>query len=301
MLSWKSRSGPGAALIVGFSVLSLAGCGPQEESDSTPPDPIIKLEKSQGKYRYGVTDTIVVDFSEAIDTAGLAVAISPSQGLDHRFKSRTRLVIYGTGKASGASHFNINSPFSLTLAGLRDLEGNGRGEISEAFQPYPWVDRDFVDTSFTGYDSLYTANSTWIDGSAFTDTLVTEGRLDFSSNFGREDRQDYKIIRMDPPDSLKLTLTCSKALNIRMQIAGPLPEADLAATLARLSFADSSFFSDSTRTRGSLSTRFQASFDSHFDKLGSASAPGVYAIRLSIPADTEGFYRLGLRMVKRKN
>lgn len=299
MVSWKSFVRPGACAIAVLSLFSLFGCNSQEESDTTPPDPIINLEKSQGKYRFGVTDTLSVDFSEDIDTAGLAVAISPSGGTAHRFESRKRLLIYGASETSGTSHFNINSPFSLTLAGLKDLAGNGRGEISESFQPYAWVDLDFIDTSFTGYDSLFTVDSAWIDGSALTDSLITEGRLDFHNNFSRDDdRQDYKIVRMVPPDSLKLTLTCSKGLNLKMQVAGPFPEKGLDSALADYDFA-SSFHSDSTRTRGTLSYRFAADFDTHFDVLHSASLPGIYVIRLTLPVDSEGFYRLGLRMVKR--
>ncbi|MDB5049523.1 MAG: hypothetical protein JWO30_2594 [Fibrobacteres bacterium] len=280
-------------------VVSLSGCSPQEESDSTPPDPIIKLEKSQGKYRFGVTDTIAIDFSEPIDTSSLAIAIAPDQGVGRKFQGRTHLLIFGTNKTSGASHFTIKSPFSLTLAGLKDDAGNGQSEISEAFQPYPWVDRDFVDSSFTGFDSLFTVDSTWVDGSAMTDTVVTEGRLDFNSNFGKEDRQDIKVIRLVPPDTLLLALTCSKSLNMKIQIAGPFAENGLDTALLHYNFA-TSFHSDSTKSKGIVAYKFDADFAKHFDALGSPAAPGIYAIRLSIPVDAEGFYRLGMRLIKRK-
>jgi hypothetical protein len=291
----------GAVLALGSAVLTLAGCGPQEETDSTPPDPIIKLDKSQGKYRFGVTDTIDVFFTEPIDTAALAVAIAPSQGLAYRFKTNMRLQIFGTEKSSGASHFTLKAPFSLTLAGLKDLSGNGRHEeISDAFQPYPWVDRDLVDNSFNGYDSLYADSTHWVDGSPMIDTIVTEGHMDFNAILDQDDRQDIKIVRLAPPDTLKLALTCAKTLNLKMQVSGPYPEDSVDAYVNKNRFADA-LFTDSTRTKGILSTRFVADFDTHFDKLHDASKPGIYVIRLSIPVETEGFYRLGLKVAKRKN
>ncbi len=261
---------------------------------------MINLEKSQGKYRFSVTDTIAIDFSEAIDTAGLAIAVSPQEGLQHRFQGRDRLLIFGTAKTSGTPHFNIDSPFSLTLAGLKDLAGNGRGEISESFAPYAWADRDFIDTTFNSYDSLFTPDSMWVDGTPLTDTIVTEGWLNFNNNFGKEDRQDFKIVRMVPPDTLKLSLACSKSLNLRMQIAGPFPEKGLDSALADFSFTDSSFYSDSTRTRGILASQFTADFTTHFHVFHDSQKAGIYAVRLSIPENTKGFYRLGLRVLRGK-
>jgi hypothetical protein len=299
MLSWKFRARIGAALLLSGLVFSLSGCSPQGESDTTPPDPIIKLEKSQGKYRFGVTDTINVDFSEPIDTARLAVAIAPSQGTDYKFQGRTRLRIFGTNKTAGAAHFTVKVPFSLTLAGLRDDAGNGTGDLSEAFQPFAWVDQDLVDTSFNGYDSLFASSSTWIDGTPMSDSLVTEGKLDFNNVFGKDDRQDIKIMRLVPPDSLALTLTCSKNMNLKLQVSGPYPETGLDSALADYDPAKANH-TDSTRNRGSLTHKFDASFDNHFKVFGAPGTPGIYVIRLSIPPDMEGFYRLGLRLIKRK-
>jgi hypothetical protein len=288
------------ALFLGMSVLSMSGCGPEESSDSAPPDHIIKLPKSQGKYRYGVTDTIVVDFSEKIDTSALSLSFSPPQNIGARMSGLSRLLIYGTASASGTHHFNVNSPFTAVLSGLKDLNGNGGPAISESFQPYAWTDRDFVDVGFTGYDSLFASDSTrWIDDSPISDSLVAEGRLDFSSNFGVEDRQDYKILKLVPPDTVKLVFTCQKTLNMRVQIAGPFSPVGLDTALANYKFANS-FYSDSTNKKGTLSYSFNADFSRHFDDLGSPAAPGIYVIRLSIPADTEGFYRLGVRLIKRK-
>ncbi|MDB5106743.1 MAG: hypothetical protein JWP91_4432 [Fibrobacteres bacterium] len=293
--------GIGAALLSGLAVLSMIGCNSREStsSDNTPPDHIINLPKSQGKYRFGVTDTLVVDFSEKIDTSALAVAFSPVEGIGARFKDQARLVIFGTASSSGTAHFPVNSPFTATLSGLKDPAGNGRTAIVESFQPYAWTDRDFQDASFTGYDSLFATDSTWIDGSSFSDSLVTEGRLDFSSNFGKEDRQDYKIVKMIPPDTLRVLLTCSKGLNIKIQMAGPFSPVGLDAVLKDYVFSQA-FLTDSTKAKGSASLGFNADYSKHDDLLGSPAAPGIYVIRLSIPADTEGFYRLGLRLVKRK-
>jgi hypothetical protein len=277
----------------------LTGCSPEETSDQSPPDHIINLPMSQGKYRYGVTDTIVVGFSENIDTSALAVAVSPSQGVGTRLKSQSRLLIFGTNNSAGASHFTVNSPFTLTLTGLRDQAGNGRTAITESFQPYAWADRDFLDTTFSGYDSLFAADpAKWMDGSSLADSFVVEGRVDINNNRGEGDRQDFKILRMVAPDTLKLVLTCPKGLNMRAQIAGPFPENKVDSIFENYDFAKS-FFSDSTRTRGSLSHTFNADYSKHDDLLGSPSAPGIYFIRLSIPLDTEGFYRLGLRLIKR--
>ena len=307
MRSWTSRAfriagaRGAAALFLGWSAYSLTGCSPEEASDNTPPDPIIKLEKSQGKYRFGVTDTIAVDFSEDIDTAGLAVAIAPSQGVGTRFQGRRQLRIFGTGKSSGESHFNINSPFSVTLAGIKDLDGNiHAGEFAESFQPYAWIDRDFIDSTFNGYDSLFASDSTWMDGSSVADSFVTEGRLDRNNNFGKDDKLDYKIMRLTPPDTLKVWLSCAKSLNLRLQIAGPFAETGLDTALLNYDFDAKSFYTDSTKSGGTLSTRFDADFEKHFDTFGNPGTPGIYVLRLSIPDFKQGFYRLGLQMVKRK-
>ncbi|GEM_PF-3697924 len=309
MLSWKTGKAPGfrigTAFCLGMSMLSitlsLTGCSPEESPDKTSPDPIIKLPKSQGKYLFGVTDTIVVDFSERIDTAALAPTFEPPQSIGYRFSGQNRLLIFGTNASTGVPHFNINSPFTVTLAGLKDLAGNGQAAVVESFQPYAWTDRDFLDTTFTGYDSLFSADSTkWADGSDISDSLITEGSLDFSNNLGTEDRQDFKIMRLYAPDTLHFGATCSKSLNLRVQIAGPFAPASLDSVLKDFKFNTGSFYSDSTKTKGSLAYGFIADFFKHNDRLGSPAAPGIYVIRLSIPEDTEGFYRLGLRLRKYK-
>ncbi len=64
------------SLIVCLS-MCLIGCDKPAESDSTPPDHIINLQKSQGKCRFGVTDTLSIEFSEKIDTGALALDFTP--------------------------------------------------------------------------------------------------------------------------------------------------------------------------------------------------------------------------------
>lgn len=294
-----------SAALLGMSTLSilggLAGCGSEETADSSPPDHIINQPLSQGKYRYGITDTIVIDFSERIDTAALDVTFEPDQGIRSRFKSRTRLLIFGTGSTSGTPHFAINLPFTVTLAGLKDLSGNGRPSITESFQPYAWVDRDFMETTYDGNDTLFGADSgTWVDGSPLADSVVTEGRLDFNSNSDFVDRQDFKLVRLVAPDTLKMTLTCPKGVNMHAQWAGPFVPATLDSVFKDFKFNLNSFFSDSTKAKGAWSFSFNADYSKHDLALGSPAAAGIYILRLSIPPDTEAFYRLGLRRYKLK-
>lgn len=297
------KSNPGrflALMASGLTLLALGGCEPEEPSDKKPPDyTIAKADTSHGKYRFGVTDTLSIGFSEKIDTAALALTFSPSQGIETRWQSLTRLLVYGKNKSSGATHFTVNSPFAATLAGLKDLEGNGRSAITLDFQPYWWSDRDFTDTLYNGFDSLFASDSTWGDGSPFADSLVTEGSLDFNNNIGREDRQDFKLIKLIPPDTFKITATCPKGVNLRIQIAGPFPASALDTLLATYNFANA-FYADTAKTKNSLTYSFTADYSKHDNALGSASAPGIYAIRLSIPGDQEGFYRLGLGLHRKK-
>lgn len=294
-----------SAALLGLSTVSIpvwmTGCDAAETSDSSPPDHIINQPLSQGKYRYGITDTIVIDFSERIDTAALDVTFDPEQGIRSRFKSQTRLLLFGTASTSGSPHFAINLPFKLTLAGLKDLSGNGRPVITETFQPYAWVDRDFVETDYDGNDTLFGADSgLWIDGTPAADSLITEGRLDFNSNSDFVDRQDFKLVRLVAPDTLKMTLTCPKGVNLRAQWAGPFVPATLDSVFRDFKFNLNSFFTDSTKSKGALSHVFNADYSKHDLELDSPAAVGIYILRLSIPPDTETFYRLGLRRYKLK-
>jgi hypothetical protein len=293
--NWKRLS---AAIFTGLVVLSLYGCNSAESpSDKTPPDHMINLPQSQGKYRFGVTDTVTVDFSEKIDTSALALDFTPAEGIDHRFQSPTRLLIFGKNRLYGSNYFNVNSPFTVVFSGLRDAHGNGQPRIEESFLPYSWVDKDFIDSNFRAFDSLFATPSTWIDGSDMTDSLVTEGAMDYNNNIGLEDRQDFKLVRLVPPDTLSILLTTRKNLNMKFQIAGPFDTTDIVKTIAAYSF-DSSFYTDQTGGQGKLAYKFSAKYEDHDKKLGSPSAPGIYAIRLSIPADFEGFYRLGVKLRK---
>lgn len=291
-----------ASLSLGLSMLALGGCSPQESSDKTPPDyTIAKADTAHGKYLFGVTDTLSIGFSEKIDTGALVVEFSPAQGIEKRWSTRTRMLVHGKNKSAGTTHFTINSPFTATLSGLRDLEGNGRSPIVLSFQPHWWSDRDFTDSLFDGFDSLYATDSTWGDGSPFSQPLATEGRLDRQANLSRdEDRQDFKVIKLVPPDSLYITATSPKNMNLRIQIAGPFRPEKVDSVLANYVPATESFFADSTRNRGTVSHTFSADYGDHDDVLGSPSAPGVYAVRLSIPEDQEGFYRLDLRLHRKK-
>ena len=110
---------------------------------------------------------------------------------------------------------------------------------------------------------------------------------------------------MIPPDTLAITASGQKSMNLRVQIAGPFNPATLDSALKVYVPATQSFFVDSTRTRGSVSHSFSADYTKHDDVLGTATTPGatlpgIYVIRLSVPEDQEGFYRLGLRLHRKK-
>jgi hypothetical protein len=129
--------------------------------------------------------------------------------------------------------------------------------------------------------------------------LITEGSLDFNNNIGREDRQDFKLIKLAPPDTLNLRVTCPKGVSLRFQIAGPFDPAKAEAELAVYNFA-SAFYADTAKTKTVMTYSFSADYKKHDDLLQNASAPAIYAIRLSIPGDQEGFYRLGLGLHRKK-
>jgi len=286
------------ALLFAASALALQACihDVQQANNGSPPDYTIpNFAKSQGKWRYGVTDTIAVEFNEKIDTESLALTFTPRASIGYRLEGDSRLLIFGLKQDAGTTHFIVNSPFTLDIAGLRDLAGNGRPAATESFQPYYWADRDFLDSTYQGFDSLFLDDSTWADSSRmYADTLVAEGRLDFNGNGNLEDRQDFKLVRLTPPDTFKINVYCPKAVNLRMQIAGPFASGSEDSILQYYSFPTGSltFHADTNKTRGVLSYQFAADFDTHWNILHSSSAPGLYAIRLSIPEDQEGFYRV---------
>jgi hypothetical protein len=284
--------------VLGLLILSLTGCN-SKDSDTSPPDHIISPLKSQGKYRFGVSDTLSFSFSEKIDTAALALDFTPPEGIGFRFTNASKLIVFGKNSIYGSGYFNINSPFSVKLSGLKDTHGNGRPLIEESFFPYAWIDRDFVDTNFSGYDSLFATDSTWKDGVPLTDSLVAEAALDYKNNIGREDRQDFKIIKLGAPDTLDIVLTSRKTLNVKLQIAGPYLPADFDKDFPTIDF-DSSFYSGQTGTTGRLVTKFNAEYDEHKRKVGGPEKSGLYILRLTIPVDYEGFYRMGLKVRKFK-
>src|SRR4051812_44949324 len=102
-----------AALMLGAGAFILQGCihGETPGSSNSPPDYTIpKLAKSQGKWRYGVTDTIAVEFSEKIDEEALDLTFTPEASIGHRIVDGSRLLIYGLKQDAGAKHFIVNSP-----------------------------------------------------------------------------------------------------------------------------------------------------------------------------------------------
>jgi hypothetical protein len=294
------RSATTAALIglTGTIFLSLMGCGMEEQtSDTTPPDHIINLPNPQGKYRYGVADTITVDFGEPIDTAALAVTFSPAVGIAHAFRDANTLLVFGGLKHHGQNHFPVNLNFTMTLAGLKDLHGNGLPAVDAAFQPDAWADSDYFVPNFASFDSLFSSDTRWMDSSSqATDSLITEGSLDFF-HFPPEplDIDDFKLIRLKGADTVNARLTTRKDVDIKLQVYGPF-KTD--TSLAGISL-DTALFTGSTGASGRLEVKFNTSIEVHAHKLGgSFDAPGIYVIRMTLPQDQEAFYRLGLRIHK---
>lgn len=300
------RAAPAALLMALF--LSLWGCdGEEASSDRTSPNHIVKAPKSQDKYRYGITDTIAVEFDEDIDTAALDLDFTDSAGIGWGFQGRRKALIHGTRKSLETRHFPVNTPFTLTMTGLRDPAGNGHPSIDLPFLPYRWADRDFLDTTFDWYDTLY-AESTWIDGSPFTDTLLIEGALDYAQNFGRVDRYDFKVLRVAAPDTLSLFLTARKDMNVRLYVAGPFKPATFDSLLRDYKFETAPtsgtgtkvFVKDSTGTQGRVSRQFATDLFDHKAVFDDYDAPGLYVLRLGVSEGIEGFYRLGAQVKRRK-
>lgn len=288
-----------AGMLLAALVLVLAGCdGEETSSDGTSPDHMIKAPKSQGKWRFGVTDTLVMDFSEPIDTASLDLRFSDSAGVGFGFKGRRQVRLFGTRRSFGAGHFPINTPFTMAMLGLRDDAGNGRPAIEETFLPWWWADRDFIDKSFRGYDSLFSGDTAWVDGSSVKDTLIAEGALDFNEVFGDEDRVDVKIVRLVAPDTLDVVITAKRDLPFNLQMAGPFKAEGLDTALA----ASGAFPNPAVSSRnGVITASLRADYQAHDVKLGNPAAPGIYALRVSLTtAETEGFYRIQLKLRKLK-
>ena len=272
----------------------MPGCEPSSSGDATPPDVSFNLVKSQGKYRFGVTDTVVVTFSEAVDTAALVVSISPAQGIVHKFVGKSKLLIYGDAMTYGVHYFPVGAAFELTLTKLKDSKGNLRDPVDELFLSYPWLDRDFLDSTFDSYDSLYRNDSTWVDGGPYRDSLILEGSLDFQQTLGAIDYQDYKTVLLIPPDTLFATLTTSKGVNLKFQAAGPFAPDSFAAAW-KTQYFSSIFDSSQTGSTGKATVKVIADFNTHFNLFNhNASAPGIYVFRITIPQDQQGFYRLAL-------
>jgi hypothetical protein len=285
--------------LAGAVVLSLMGCVTEEKSgsDSTPPDHSINLPKPQDKYLYGVTDTLTVDFSEPIDTSALRPTFSDtSGGIGHAFRGKSRMLVFGKPRSHGEAHFPVNLNFSMTLAALRDLHGNPDSTTVDYFAPIPWIDKDFLDQTFNGYDSLFASETAWQDGSPVADSFVSEGSLDFKRVPPEEyDIDDFKLIRLVGSDTVTARLTSRKDVDLKVEVFGPYaPDSSLSAGLA----TDTAIYTGSTGTKGVLNARFAADEKTHKRKLGSFDAPGIYVLKLTLPQNTEGFYRLGLRIRK---
>jgi hypothetical protein len=288
------------ALLLAASALCLQSCIHDVSSDGTPPDYTIpNLAKSQGKWRYGVTDTIAVQFSKNIDTGAFSVSFDPADGIARKFDGPSRLLVFGSLKGPGATHFPVRSPFTATFKGVSDVMGNGRPAATETFEPYYWADRDFVDSAFDGEDSLFASDSTWADGSPFSDTLVSEGVLDAKTNRRSVDYNDIKLIKLVPPDTFRVTLTGPKTVNLKLQIAGPFLPAKADSILGDYDF-DQAKIADSTQSRGTASALLLADYKVHDDSLGSPSQPGIYAVRVSLGLDKEAFYRMQTVLHRKK-
>lgn len=286
----------GATLTVIFGLfsLSLLGCN-TSEADHIAPTITFNLNKSQGIYRFGVTDTIVVNFSEKIDTLALGIEPSPPDGITHKFASATKLKIFGKNQKFGSSQFNINSPFTLALLGLQDQHGNGQTRVQESFLAYPWVDKDMVDTTFVGLDSLFSSRTTWVDGSSITDSIITEGGLDDKKLFGKHDYFDLKLLSISFGDTLFASLSTRSNLNLALKIAGPFSKAGLDSAIS----LDNQFtWSDSLQTGsiGKASVRIVGDFATYIRKFGPSPTVGLFVFFIEIPRDQEGFYRLSARI-----
>jgi hypothetical protein len=289
-----------AAALLGSAAFLFQGCLHDESADETPPDyTIAKLHSAQGKWRFGVTDTIAVDFSEPIDTGSLRVEFEPAPGIASRFQGRDRLLIYGTETGSGASHFGIGAPFTATFAHLEDARGNGADASAEDFAPYWWADRDFLEPGFKGFDSLFASDSAWADGSPFADTLISEGNLDAKTNGHEVDYNDVKLIKLTPPDTFRALLACPKKVRMKLQLAGPFPPEAADSLLMGYNF-DQASQADSTQGKGQAMVQVIADYGVHDDALGSPSSPGIYALRISVPLDNEAFYRLETTLRRKK-
>ncbi len=280
--------------ILGGILLSLVGCD-SEEKDHTPPEHSLTLQKSSGKYRFGITDTITISFSEKIDTSALALDFKPPEGIAHKFVGGTKLLIYGNNTTFETGHFFINSPFTVVLTGLKDLHGNNQIGIEESFQPYPWVDRDPIDTSVDGYDSLFASTTTWVDGSPISDSIIFEGCLDFKKLSGIPDYIDMKVVSVTGGDTLVTTLTTRKDVNLVFKVAGPYTQAGLDSLLLSDKL-DSTVVSLQTGAKGVAGAKIPAELAEYKRKFKDPGAQGLYLIYIEIPQGKEGFYRLGARI-----
>lgn len=305
MATRNNMLGLALAAAINWTAFGLMGCGRDDGPDTTPPDHIIDLPNSQGDfYRLGVTDSFEVRFSEPVDTAALIVEFTPADSIGYRWQGTRRLRVFGTRNYFGTRHFGLNTNFSMTLKGLKDLKGNAQSTSIEYFRPYAWMDKDFQDAPAQLSDTLYRTDSTWADESPVTDSFVCEGSLDFR-RISIPDHLDFKLIKIQAPDTVDFTLTTRTDLDIRVHIAGPFKESEINAKIEAINL-DSTVFPGNTGARnttgaqGSVSGRFVADLLAHkrvFDKF---EAYGVYVVRLGVPQDQRGFYRLKTKVRKFK-
>ncbi len=285
----------GACMLL--STLSLSSCG-TEESDGSAPEVTLNLAEREGVVRLGITDTIKIDFSEPIDTATLEVEFLPEDiaaGIARHFEGKRKMLVYGTHKNFGRTHFAVGKPFAVALTHLSDLDGNHRDRIQWDFEPYHWSDVDFYDRNREGeIDTLFGSSHRWRLAVDTGDTLWTEGKLDVLTAGPSVDLRDAKLLRLHPLDTLSLLLESGKEMDINVDLIGPFPE-EAFDSLYYSTNPKAPVFSDSTRNKGRVAfPDFVPGLDRHRNDLGpgNAESTGLYVIRLNMFKAASGFYRL---------
>ncbi len=295
--SGRRHAAKALLLTLAFVLSALLGCE-QTTSEPKAPELSLSLPKSQGKYLFGVTDTITISFNEGIDTGALAIEFTPPEGIGHKFAGTTKLLVFGKNKLYNLGYFNVNSQFSLALTSLRAPNGSGQPRLDLAFQPFTWADRDFTDSTFDGYDSLNATDSTWVNGAKVSDTLITEGVVNSKKTIGIPDYQDNKVLTLFAGDTLHASLQCTKDVDMTLMVAGPFTKAGY-DSVTHVGF-DPSLAADSanTGTKGAASISVGANFKIFKTKFGDISAPGIYVLYISVPPLKAGFYRLRTQIQK---
>ncbi len=255
----------------------------------------IDPQKTTDKIRFGITDTIIMTFSEKIDTASLRLSFDPPQNIGYHFDGETKVLIFGKNKNLGSSYFNLKSPFTATLSGLQDQHSNGQVQIQSSFEPYTWGDLDFIDSNFRGYDSLFRNDSVWVDGKSIHDSLIVEGALDDQKLLKTQDVNDIQVVSIAVGDTLFASLKTQPNLNLSFKVAGPFLQKDIDSILAKDKL--DTFLADlQTNNSGKASVKIIAEYDTYRRKLGDGIKHGLYLFVIRVPQQNAGFYRLGARI-----